>query len=30
MLLKLARELPAAVLDANFYPDHGQGLLQAC
>jgi predicted kinase len=30
VLLTLARELPAAVLDANFYPDHGPGLLQAC
>jgi predicted kinase len=30
VLLELARELPAAVLDANFYPDHGPGLLQAC
>jgi hypothetical protein len=30
MLLALVRELPAAVLDANFYPDHGPGLLQAC
>ena len=30
VLLALARELPAAVLDANFYPDHGPGLLQAC
>ena len=30
VLLALARELPAAVLDANFYPDHGPRLLQAC
>jgi hypothetical protein len=30
VLLALAQELPAAVLDANFYPDHGPGLLQAC
>jgi predicted kinase len=30
VLLALARELLAAVLDANFYPDHGPGLLQAC
>jgi predicted kinase len=30
VLLELALELPAAVLDANFYPDHGPGLLQAC
>jgi predicted kinase len=30
VLLALAGELPAAVLDANFYPDHGPGLLQAC
>jgi AAA domain len=30
VLLALARELPAAVADANFYPDHGPGLLQAC
>jgi predicted kinase len=30
VLLALARELPEAVLDANFYPDHGSGLLQAC
>jgi energy-coupling factor transporter ATP-binding protein EcfA2 len=30
VLLTLAGELPAAVLDANFYPDHGPGLLQAC
>jgi predicted kinase len=30
VLLALAREVPAAVLDANFYPDHGPGLLQAC
>jgi predicted kinase len=30
VLLALAGELPAAVLDANFYPDHGPRLLQAC
>jgi hypothetical protein len=30
VLLALAGELPATVLDANFYPDHGPGLLQAC
>jgi hypothetical protein len=30
VLLALAQELPAVVLDANFYPDHGPGLLQAC
>lgn len=30
VLLALARELPAVVLDANFYPDHGPALLQAC
>jgi AAA domain len=30
VLLALARELPTAVLDANFYPDHGPALLQAC
>ena len=30
VLLALAREVPAAVVDANFYPDHGPGLLQAC
>jgi AAA domain len=30
VLLALARELSAAVLDANFYPDHGPGLLPAC
>jgi predicted kinase len=30
VLLALAGELPAAVLDANFYPDHGPGLLRAC
>jgi predicted kinase len=30
VLLALARELPAAVLDANFYPDHGPELLRAC
>ena len=30
VLLNFARELPAAVLDANFYPDHGPGLLQVC
>jgi predicted kinase len=30
VLLALARELPAAVVDANFYPDHGPELLQAC
>jgi predicted kinase len=30
VLLALAGELPAAVLDANFYPEHGPALLQAC
>jgi hypothetical protein len=30
LLLALARELPDAAVDANFYPDHGPGLLQAC
>jgi predicted kinase len=30
VLLALARELPAAVLDANFYPDHGPALLRTC
>ena len=30
VLLALAREVPAAVVDANFYPDHGPALLQAC
>jgi AAA domain len=30
VLLALARELHTAVVDANFYPDHGPGLLQAC
>jgi predicted kinase len=30
VLLAVARELPAAVVDANFYSDHGPGLLQAC
>jgi predicted kinase len=30
VLLALARQLPAAVLDANFYPTHGPALLQAC
>jgi hypothetical protein len=30
VLLALARELPAAVVDANFYPTHGHALLQAC
>jgi predicted kinase len=30
VLLALARELPAAVWDANFYPDHGPELLRAC
>jgi len=30
VLLALAREVPAAVVDANFYPDHGPGLLHAC
>jgi predicted kinase len=29
-LLALARELPAVVLDANFYPEHGPALLRAC
>jgi predicted kinase len=28
VLLALARELPAAVLDANFYPGHGAALLR--
>jgi predicted kinase len=30
VLLALACELTAAVVDANFYPDHGPELLQAC
>jgi predicted kinase len=30
VMLALAREVPAAVLDANFYPDHGPTLLAAC
>jgi predicted kinase len=30
VLLALARQLSAAVLDANFYPTHGPALLQAC
>jgi predicted kinase len=30
VLLALAGELPAAMLDANFYPDHGPELLRAC
>jgi predicted kinase len=30
VLLALASESPGAVLDANFYPDHGPGLLRAC
>jgi len=30
VLLALAREVGAAVVDANFYPDHGPGLLGAC
>jgi predicted kinase len=30
VLLALAGELPAAVVDANFYPDHGPELLRAC
>ena len=30
VLLTLAREFPEAVLEANFYPDHGPRLLQAC
>jgi predicted kinase len=30
VLLALARELPEAVLDANFYPAHGPQLLEAC
>jgi hypothetical protein len=29
-MLALAREVRAAVLDANFYPDHGAALLAAC
>jgi predicted kinase len=30
VLLALARQLPEAVLDANFYPAHGRMLLEAC
>jgi predicted kinase len=30
VLLALARQLPEAVLDANFYPAHGPALLEAC
>jgi predicted kinase len=30
VMLALARQVPAAVLDANFYPDHGPALLEAC
>jgi predicted kinase len=30
VLLALARGLSVAVLDANFYPDHGPGLLEVC
>jgi len=30
VLLALVGELPAAVVDANFYPEHGPALLQAC
>ena len=30
VLLALARQLPAAVLDANFYPGHAPMLLEAC
>ena len=30
VLLALACELPAVVLDANFYPEHGAALLRAC
>jgi predicted kinase len=30
VLLALARQLPAAVLDANFYPTHGPALLEIC
>jgi predicted kinase len=30
VLLALARQLPAAVLDANFYPAHGPALLEVC
>jgi len=30
VLLVLLRDLPAAVVDANFYPAHGPALLAAC
>jgi predicted kinase len=30
VLLALVRELPAAVVDANFYPKHGPAILAAC
>jgi hypothetical protein len=30
VLLAMLGEVPAAVVDANFYPDHGPSLLQAC
>jgi hypothetical protein len=30
VLLAMLREVPAAVVDANFYPDHGPALLGAC
>jgi predicted kinase len=30
VMLALAREVRAAVLDANFHPDHGPALLAAC
>lgn len=30
VLLALARELPAVMLDANFSPDHGPALLEVC
>jgi predicted kinase len=30
VLLALLRDLPAAVVDANFYPAHGPALLAAC
>ncbi len=30
MLLALVRDVPAAVVDANFYPVHGPALLAAC
>lgn len=30
VLLAMLREVPAAVVDANFYPEHSQLLLRAC